>query len=78
MAHLSEDSYKLIEIATNLVGSKERVREILGCSREAFEAYEKGAQELPVEELGNLVTAIVEAQHELIARQREMLRKLRR
>jgi hypothetical protein len=68
---------KLIEVAVAIIGSKERVREVMSCSEDAFRSYELGEHEIPVEELSSLIDVIVKEQHKLIEKRRAALAKLR-
>ena len=46
------------------------------CGEEALRTYERGEKELPIDELGNLLGAIIDAQQRLIRVRRDALKKL--
>lgn len=76
MANNPNPGPKLIELGISLLGSRERVLAAIQCSEEALRAYERGEKELPIDELGNLLGAIIDAQQCLIRVRRETLKKL--
>ena len=74
---LSNTTSRLIAMAISLVGHAERVRSEMQCSSEDFRDYCVGHKELPWPELDRLIGLITRAQGEGIARQQEVLAKVR-
>jgi hypothetical protein len=74
---LPSTSSRLIAMAVSLVGDVETVRQEIGSSHADFRDYCAGQKEPPWPELDRLIVLIVREQGKLIAKNRELLAKIR-
>jgi hypothetical protein len=74
---LSDTTSNLIRIAVSLVG-RERTRLEIGCTEEMFCAYERGGEDLPIDELTRLLAVIIAEQSAVLLKYRERLSNAKR
>lgn len=74
---LPNTSSRLIAMAASLVGDKAEVMAQMKCSEADFREYRAGAKEPNLAELDRLITLIIREQGTLIARNRDLLAKIR-
>ena len=74
---LPNTSSRLIAMAVSMLGSAQAVNAEMRCSAQDFDDYRIGKKEPSWPELDRLVTLIVREQNKLIARNRELLARIR-
>jgi hypothetical protein len=74
---LPNTASRLIAMAASLVGEADPVRQAMQCSPEDFRAYCAGSKEPGMVEFDRLIALIIRQQGKLIARNRELLDRIR-
>ena len=74
---LPNTASRLIAMAVSLTGEAHAVALEMKCTNDEFRAYAAGSQEPPAEQFERLVSLIVHEQTKLIAKNRELIARIR-
>jgi hypothetical protein len=74
---LPNTSSRLIAMAVSLVGEADQVRQAMQCSNEDFREYCAASKEPPGPEFDRLIQLIIREQGKMLAKNRELIGRIR-